>query len=103
MPRRKGMRECRNLKLAIFASARRHATQNGATGRQVRADPRARRAHTPNIREYPRWAQISQGFSNPEINVKKPEVKNASVIDESHDAEDWDDEHQGIKSKVHRA
>jgi len=42
-------------------------------------------------------------FSNPEINVKKPEVKNASVIDESHDAEDWDDEHQGIKNKVHRA
>ena len=40
---------------------------------------------------------------NPEIKIKKTEVKNAAMVNEGHDAEDGNDEHQPVKRQVHRA
>lgn len=41
-------------------------------------------------------------FWDPEIKVEEAEVKNAPMVNEGHETEDWDYEHQRIESQVHR-
>ncbi len=37
------------------------------------------------------------------IKIKEAKMKNAAVINEGHEADDGDDEHQQIEHQVHRA
>ena len=42
-------------------------------------------------------------FFDPEIEVKKAEMENATMVNERDDADDRDDEHQRIERQVHGA
>src|SRR6185312_872951 len=41
-------------------------------------------------------------FLDPEIEVKKAELENAAMVNEGHETDDRDDEHQHIERPVHR-
>jgi hypothetical protein len=40
---------------------------------------------------------------DPKVEVKEPEMKDAGMVNEGHETDDWDDEHQRIERQMHRA
>jgi len=40
---------------------------------------------------------------DPKVEVKESEMKGAAMVNEGHETDDWDDEHQRIERQVHRA
>ena len=59
------------------------------------------------IRQIPvnilRGLEYRRVFCDPEIEIKKAKMKNAAMVDEGHEAHDWDDEQQRIERQVRQS